>query len=88
MDLTKTAFGTWSGGRFMHFGERLEEDRWIALARQAYDDGIRTFLTSDVYGVGKGDELLCKALDGVDRDTSSLVAMIGHDIYYGQRAGA
>lgn len=88
MDLTKTAFGTWSGGRFMHFGERLEEDRWIALARQAYDDGIRTFLTSDVYGVGKGDELLCKALDGVDRDTYSLVAMIGHDIYDGQRAGA
>ena len=88
MKLTKTAFGSWSGGRFMHFGQRIEEDRWIKLARQAYDEGVRTFLTSDVYGIGQGDELLGKALEGIDRDDYCLVAMIGHDIYDGQRAGA
>jgi len=88
MNLTKTAFGSWSGGRFMHFGQRLEEDRWIALARKAYEEGVRTFLTSDVYGVGKGDELLGKALEGFDRDSYCLVAMIGHDIYDGARDGA
>jgi hypothetical protein len=27
MDPTSTAIGTWSGGRFMHFGEPLA-DRW------------------------------------------------------------
>ena len=42
----------------MHFGEKVEEDRWIKLARQAYDEVVRTFLTSDVYGLGQGDELL------------------------------
>nr|MBP6782767.1 aldo/keto reductase [Verrucomicrobiales bacterium] len=88
MNLTKTAFGAWSGGRFMHFGQRIEEDRWKNLARQAYDEGIRTFLTSDVYGIGKGDELLGEALAGLDRDSYCLVAMIGHDIYDGMRAGA
>ena len=25
MDLTRTAYGTWSGGRYMHFGEALPE---------------------------------------------------------------
>ena len=72
----------------MHFGQRLEEDRWIKLARQAYDEGVRTFLTSDVYGIGQGDELLGKALEGIDRDSYCLAAMIGHDIYDGQRQGA
>ncbi len=26
-----TAVGTWSGGRFMHFGEPLDDERLIAL---------------------------------------------------------
>lgn len=72
----------------MHFGERLEEDRLKKLMQQAYEDGIRTFLTADVYGVGKADALLGEALAGVDRDSYCLAGMIGHDIYDGQRAGA
>ena len=88
MNLTKTAFGSWSGGRFMHFGQRLEEERWKNLARQAYEQGVLTFLTSDVYGIGQGDTLLGEALEGYDRDSYCLVAMIGHDIYDGVRAGA
>lgn len=72
----------------MHFGERLEEDRLEELIRFAYDRGIRTFLTADVYGVGKADELLGRALEGKDRDSYCLVGMVGHDIYDGQRDGA
>jgi len=72
----------------MHFGERLEEDRWKNLARRAYDEGVRTFLTADVYGVGKADELLGEALEGIDRDSYCLVGMVGHDIYEGKRAGS
>ena len=26
MDVTRTAYGIWSGGRFMHFGEPLDDD--------------------------------------------------------------
>ena len=29
---THTAVGTWSGGRFMHFGEPIDDDRLEALA--------------------------------------------------------
>ena len=56
MDPTRTALGTWSGGRFMHFGEPLDDDRLIALFRP--DERIRTVLTADVYGQGQADMLL------------------------------
>ncbi len=88
MEITKTGFGTWNGGRFMHFGEVLEEDRLRSLIESAYEQGVRTFLTADTYGTGKADELLGEALAGVDRSTYALVGMVGHDIYDGQRAGA
>jgi len=87
MEPTTTAYGTWSGGRFMHFGETLSEERFIGCIQTAYESGIRTFVTSDVYGNGKADELLGKALQGIDRDSYSLVGMIGHDFYEGQRQG-
>ena len=88
MNPTTTAYGTWSGGRFMHFGETLDEDRFIQCIETAYESGIRTIVTSDVYGNGKADELLGRALAGIDRSTYSLVGMIGHDFYHGQRQGS
>ncbi len=81
------AYGTWSGGRFMHFGEMLGQSEYIDCIRQAYDEGIRTFITSDVYGCGQADTLLGQALHGVPRDTYNLVGMIGHDFYQGTRKG-
>ncbi len=72
----------------MHFGETLSEERFISCIATAYEAGIRTFVTSDVYGNGKADELLGKALRGIDRGTYSLVGMIGHDFYEGQRQGS
>jgi len=35
MDLTSTAYGTWSGGRYMHFGEPLSEERFIKTIQLA-----------------------------------------------------
>lgn len=88
MDLTRTAYGTWSGGRFMHFGEPLEDDRFIGAIRLAYERGIRTFLTADVYGNGAADEMLGRALAGLPRESYCLVGMIGHDFYNGPREGS
>jgi aryl-alcohol dehydrogenase-like predicted oxidoreductase len=88
MDLTRTAYGTWSGGRYMHFGEPLTDDRFVAAIRHAYDRGIRTFMTADVYGNGGADEMLGRALAGLPRESYSLVGMIGHDFYSGQREGS
>jgi aryl-alcohol dehydrogenase-like predicted oxidoreductase len=88
MDLTTTAYGTWSGGRFMHFGETLSEERYMECIQTAYEAGYRTFVTADVYGNGKADELLGLALKGVERASYCLVGMIGHDFYKGQRQGS
>jgi aryl-alcohol dehydrogenase-like predicted oxidoreductase len=86
MDPTATAIGTWSGGRFMHFGEPLEEERLQALVRPG--EGIDTVITADAYGAGEADVLLGHALRDVPRDSYCLVGAIGHDLYAGERDGA
>ncbi len=85
-ELTHTAVGTWSGGRFMHFGEPLDNARLEALLRPG--DGIGTVLTADAYGAGEADALLGRALRGVPREDYCLVGAIGHDFYRGEREGA
>lgn len=72
----------------MHFGETLSEERFCGCIRTAYEAGLRTFVSADVYGNGKADEWLGVALQGVPRDTYCLVGMIGHDFYHGQRDGS
>jgi aryl-alcohol dehydrogenase-like predicted oxidoreductase len=72
----------------MHFGESLTEERFISLIQLAYESGVRTFVTSDVYGVGRADQILGQALRGIDRNTYCLVGMLGHDIYEGKRQGS
>ncbi len=86
MDPTATAIGTWSGGRYMRFGEPLDDARLQALLRPG--NGIDTVITADAYGAGEADSLLGEALKGVDRDSYCLVGAIGHDFYTGQRDGA
>lgn len=72
----------------MHFGEPLAEDRFLRVIRQAYDQGIRTFLTADVYGNGAADEMLGRALADLPRASYCLVAAVGHDFYSGKRDGS
>src|SRR4051812_5530313 len=79
------ALGAWSGGRFMHFGQEIDEDRLAALLRPG--DGIDTVLTADVYGQGEADRLVGRALDGLPRDSYCLVGAVGHDFYEGERDG-
>ncbi len=84
--LGHTALGSWSGGRFMHFGVPVSDERMVALLRP--DDRITTVITSDVYGQGDADTMVGRALAGLDRSSYQLVGMIGHDFYEGERAGS
>jgi aryl-alcohol dehydrogenase-like predicted oxidoreductase len=86
MDPTRTAIGTWSGGRFMHFGEPLSDERLLALLRPG--EGIETVMSADAYGAGEADALLGRAIEGVYREEFCLIGAIGHDFYEGQREGA
>ncbi|MEX2108800.1 MAG: aldo/keto reductase [Solirubrobacterales bacterium] len=81
----RTAIGTWSGGRFLRFGETIEEDRLEALMKPG--GGIDTVLTADTYGQGEADLILGRALVGVPRDEYCLVGAVGHDFYEGERDG-
>jgi aryl-alcohol dehydrogenase-like predicted oxidoreductase len=81
----RTAIGTWSGGRFLHFGEAIAEERLEALLRPG--GGIDSLLTADAYGQGEADRVLGRALAGVPRDEYSLIGAVGHDFYEGEREG-
>jgi aryl-alcohol dehydrogenase-like predicted oxidoreductase len=84
-DPGRIAIGTWSGGRYLRFGEAIEEERLTRLLRPGA--GIDTVLTADAYGQGDADRLLGRALGGVERDRFRLVGAIGHDFYEGERDG-
>lgn len=86
LDPTTTALGAWSGGRFMHFGEPLDDDRLVGLLRPG--GGVDTVVTADVYGQGEADRVVGRSLEGLDRDAYCLVGAIGHDFYKGERQGA
>jgi aryl-alcohol dehydrogenase-like predicted oxidoreductase len=86
IDPGPVALGTWSGGRFMHFGEAVDDERLEALITP--DDAIRTVITADVYGAGEADSMLGRALAGRPREQMCVVGAVGHDFYEGQRQGA
>src|SRR3954453_11997456 len=83
-DPGQTAIGTWSGGRFLRFGEAIDEERLEGLLRP---DGIDTVLTAATYGEGEADRVLGRALAGVARDSFCLAGAVGHDFYEGEREG-
>jgi aryl-alcohol dehydrogenase-like predicted oxidoreductase len=80
------AVGTWSGGRFMHFGAPVDDERFLALIRP--DDAITTVITADVYGTGEADTMLGRAIAGQPRERMCVVGAVGHDFYTGERNGA
>ena len=79
------AVGTWSGGRFMRFGEPLDDERFLSLI--APGERIATILTADVYGEGEADSMLGRALAGRRREEVCVVGAVGHDFYAGERDG-
>ena len=81
----RAAIGTWSGGRFLRFGEAIAEERLEALLRPG--GGIDTLLSADAYGQGEADRVLGRALAGVPREEYCLIGAVGHDFYEGEREG-
>jgi aryl-alcohol dehydrogenase-like predicted oxidoreductase len=85
VDLGPVAVGTWSGGRFMRFGEPIDDQRFVSLITP--DESIRTVITADVYGEGEADRMLGRALAGHRREEFFAVGAVGHDFYEGERDG-
>ncbi len=72
----------------MHYGVPQEDEDYMGLVRHAYDAGVRTFITADVYGAGEADILLGRALADIPRESYCLVGAVGHDFYNGEREGS
>jgi aryl-alcohol dehydrogenase-like predicted oxidoreductase len=69
----------------MHFGEAIDDDRFLALVTPG--DGIDTVITADVYGTGDADRMLGRAITGRPREEMCIVGAVGHDFYDGERNG-
>lgn len=69
------AFGAWAIGGWMWGG--AEEQDAVRAIRAAYHEGITTIDTAPVYGFGRSEELVGKAMRGVQRDKYEILTKFG-----------
>ncbi len=81
------ALGTWSGGRFMHFGEPIDEDRLVALLTPRRRRSTRS---SPPTSTAPATPTACSAARWRASRARSVcvIGAVGHDFYTGERAGA
>ena len=60
-DIGPIAYGTQRSGRFTHFGEVLTEEPSHRCVALAYEQGLRIFITADVYASSKADARISDA---------------------------
>ncbi|HUC80835.1 MAG TPA: aldo/keto reductase [Flavisolibacter sp.] len=73
--VTPMSFGAWAIGGWMWGG--AEEKEAIEAIRAAYDAGITTIDTAPVYGFGKSEELVGRAMEGIQRDKYQILTKFG-----------
>jgi aryl-alcohol dehydrogenase-like predicted oxidoreductase len=69
MDITRVGFGAWAvGGGGWQFGwGSQEDDESVAAIRHALDLGVNWIDTAPVYGFGRSERVVGRALQGVER---------------------
>lgn len=73
--VTPMAFGAWAIGGWMWGG--AEEKDAIEALQTAYDLGITTIDTAPVYGFGRSEDLVCRAMKGKPRDSYQILTKFG-----------
>jgi aryl-alcohol dehydrogenase-like predicted oxidoreductase len=73
--VTPIAFGAWAIGGWMWGG--AEENAAIRAIRASYDAGITTIDTAPVYGFGKSEELVGRAMVGIPREKYQILTKYG-----------
>lgn len=69
------AFGAWAVGGWMWGG--AEESEAIRAIQTSFELGITTIDTAPVYGFGKSEELVGKAMQGIARDKYQILTKFG-----------
>jgi aryl-alcohol dehydrogenase-like predicted oxidoreductase len=75
IQVTPMAFGAWAVGGWMWGG--AEEKDALEAIRASYDLGMTTIDTAPVYGFGRSEELVGRALQGVPRDRYQILTKFG-----------
>jgi aryl-alcohol dehydrogenase-like predicted oxidoreductase len=73
--VTPMAFGAWAVGGWMWGG--AEEGEAIKAIQAAYHHGITTIDTAPVYGFGRSEEIVGKAMHGIQRDSYQILTKFG-----------
>lgn len=73
--VTPLAFGAWAIGGWMWGG--AEELDAIRAIRASYEAGITSIDTAPVYGFGKSEELIGRAMEGIARDKYQILTKYG-----------
>ncbi len=71
LQVSEISLGSW-----LTFGSSVEEGKGLACVRKAFDLGINFFDTANVYGGGKAESFLGRALAGVKRDSYVLATKL------------
>jgi aryl-alcohol dehydrogenase-like predicted oxidoreductase len=75
VNVTPLAFGAWAIGGWMWGG--AEEKESIMAIRASFDHGMTTIDTAPVYGFGRSEELVAKAMNGIRRDQYQILTKFG-----------
>ncbi len=75
VEVTPIAFGAWAIGGWMWGG--AEDQAAIRAIKASYDAGITTIDTAPVYGFGKSEELVGKAMQEIPRDKYQILTKYG-----------
>jgi aryl-alcohol dehydrogenase-like predicted oxidoreductase len=73
--VTPIAFGAWAVGGWMWGG--AEEGAALRAIRASFDAGVTTIDTAPVYGFGRSEELVGRAMDGISRDKYQILTKYG-----------
>lgn len=72
VEVSRVILGCWAiGGDY--FGA-AEDEKSISAIRHSLEIGIQTFDTAELYGSGHSEEVLGRALEGVDREKYALIS--------------
>lgn len=80
--VTPMAFGAWAIGGWMWGG--AEEQDAIKAIQAAFRSGITTIDTAPVYGFGRSEEIVGKAMKGIARDQYQVLTKFGMNWETGQ----
>ena len=80
--VTPLAFGAWAVGGWMWGG--AEEKESLRAIRASYENGMTTIDTAPVYGFGKSEELVARAMEGIARNKYQILTKFGMNWQSGQ----